>query len=153
MKLIIFLNLEVLENIWAGWQWLSNSCILLLKNQKIKTWSSSNKKFAILNISDGLARFELPIWPELYEKSGHLLKENQLLYAVLQVDKSYGDETKLNCRWVDDLTKADEAMIEECDKAYNRAKQMTIRFGNRNNKPTAKVEKKEEKKWLEPNLK
>ena len=49
--------------------------------------SKSQKKFAILMISDGIERQELPVWSDLYEEKSHLLKENQLLYAVLQVDK------------------------------------------------------------------
>ncbi len=70
--------------------------------------------------------YELPIWPELYEQKSHLLKENQLLYAVLQVDKKE-EPLKLSCRWFDDLTRADEAMVEACDQAYDRAKYQSNR--------------------------
>lgn len=83
--------------------------------------SKNQRKFAILTISDGMERFELPIWPEMYEEKNHLLIENQLIYAVLQVDKQEG-LSKLQCRWLDDLTKVDEAMIQVCDSAYDRAK-------------------------------
>ena len=62
----------------------------------------------------------MPIWPELYEEKGALLNENQLLYAVLQVDKRE-EAMRLNCAWLDDLTKADEAMIEKCDQAFDKA--------------------------------
>ena len=47
----------------------------------IKISAKSQRKFAILTISDGNARFELPIWPDLFEEKGALVQENQLLYA------------------------------------------------------------------------
>lgn len=89
--------------------------------------SKAQKKFAILVISDGFERFELPIWPEMYEQKSHLMRENQLLYAVVQVDKK-SEEVRLSCRWVEDLTQANEAMIEECDRAYDKAKHMVSRM-------------------------
>ncbi|MBS0622512.1 MAG: DNA polymerase III subunit alpha [Verrucomicrobia bacterium] len=82
----------------------------------------TGKKFAILQISDGYESYELPVWAELYEAKSHLLIENQLLYAVLQVDHREG-EVKLSCQWLDDLTMVNEAMIEACDRAFDQAKQ------------------------------
>lgn len=93
---------------------------------QIRIASKSQKKFAILTISDGIERQELPVWADLYEEKSHLLNENQLLYAVLQVDKK-GEELRLSCRWLDDLTKADEAMIEACDRAFDKAKSYASR--------------------------
>jgi DNA polymerase-3 subunit alpha len=87
----------------------------------VKISMKSQKKFAILTISDEGERFELPVWSDLYEEKGHLLTENQLIYAVIQVDKQ-GDEVKLHCKWFDDLTKVDEAMMQACDLAYDKAK-------------------------------
>lgn len=94
-------------------------------------------------ISDGIESFELPIWPEMYEEKGHLLKENQLLYAVLQMDRSQ-ESTRLSCRWFDDLTKADEAMIHACDQSYDKAKHMVTRFAQVK-KMEVKTEKAPEK--------
>jgi DNA polymerase-3 subunit alpha len=86
----------------------------------------TQKKFAILNISDGMETYELPVWPDLYEEKGALLEENQLLYAVLQIDKR--EETlRLSCRWLEDLTKVNEEIVEACDKAYDRAKLQAAR--------------------------
>lgn len=93
----------------------------IVESVQVRIASKSQKKFAILIISDGIERQELPVWADLYEEKSHLLKENQLLYAVLQVDRK-GEELRLSCRWLDDLTKADEGMIEACDKAYDKAK-------------------------------
>jgi DNA polymerase-3 subunit alpha len=89
--------------------------------------SKTQKKFAILMVNDGLESYELPIWSELYEEKHSLLQENQLLYAVLQVDKRE-EVPRLSCRWLDDLTRADETMINACDQAYDRAKMQTARF-------------------------
>ena len=89
----------------------------------------TQKKFAILNISDGMETYELPIWADLYEEKSALLQENQLLYAVLQVDKRE-ESMRLSCRWLDDLTKVNEGVIEACDKAFDRAKMQANRFSS-----------------------
>lgn len=93
----------------------------ILESVQIRISAKSQKKFAILVISDGIERMELPVWPDLFEEKGYLLQENQLIYAVLQLEKKEG-EAKLSCRWFDDLTKANEEMIEVCDRAYDKAK-------------------------------
>lgn len=87
----------------------------------------NQKKFAILNISDGMETYELPIWAEMFEQKADLLEENQLLYAVLQVDKRE-ESMRLSCRWLENLTKVNEEMIEACDKAFDRAKVQSTRF-------------------------
>lgn len=104
--------------------------------EKIQTRISnkSQKKFAILTISEGLDYFELPIWPDLYEEKSELLKENQLIYALLELDKKEG--IRLSCRWFDQLNKVDESMIINCDRAYERAKKMKERsFEHKKAKP------------------
>lgn len=101
----------------------------IVESVQIRIAAKSQKKFAILMISDGIERQELPIWSDLYEEKNHLLRENQLLYAVLQVDKK--EETvRLSCRWLDDLTKADESMIETCDRAFDKAKHQASRMAH-----------------------
>jgi DNA polymerase III subunit alpha len=99
----------------------------IVESVQTRIASKSQKKFAILMINDGIESCELPIWSDLFEEKNALLKENQLLYSVIQVEKKEGI-TKLNCKWLDDLTKADESMIEACDRAYDRAKMMSARF-------------------------
>ncbi len=117
---------------------------LIIETVTTRYSQKSQKKFAILIISDGMERWELPIWPDLYEEKKELLIENQLLYAVLQVDRSE-QVPRLSCRWFDDLTKADESMIQACDKAYDEAKTRMERFAKNKNRP-----KKEEKKEVVP---
>lgn len=94
---------------------------VIVESVQIRVSSKTQKKFAILMVSDGINRYELPIWSELYDEKSYLLNENQLLYAVLQADKKE-ETTRLSCRWLDDLTKANDAMLAACDQAYDRAK-------------------------------
>lgn len=101
----------------------------ILESVQLRVSNKSQKKFAILIISDGIESYELPVWPELYEEKGHLLKENQLIYAVLQIEKKE-DEQRLSCRWLDDLTQASEAMIQACDLAYDKAKHQAAKFAH-----------------------
>ncbi|MGK5595240.1 MAG: DNA polymerase III subunit alpha [Parachlamydiaceae bacterium] len=98
----------------------------IVESVQVRFSNKSQRKFAILNISDGYDSFELPIWSDLYEEKNHLLKDNQLLYAVLQLNKKE-ESPRLSCRWLDDLTKASDAMIEDCDRAYDKVKQMRQR--------------------------
>ena len=91
--------------------------------------AKTGKKFAILMISDGEEKLELPIWPDLYDEKSYLLEENQLLYAVLQKECKDGEE-KISCRWLGDLTQCDEEMLESCDQAYDRAKLQMERFSH-----------------------
>lgn len=99
---------------------------LIVESVQIRIAAKTQKKFAILIVSDGIDRYELPIWSDLYDEKSHLLRENQLLYAVLQVEKK--EEIRLSCRWLDDLTQANESMIAACDNAFDKAKQQASRF-------------------------
>lgn len=100
--------------------------VFLIESLDVKLASKSQKKFAILKIQEGSSRYEMPIWPEMYEQKTALMQENQLLYAVLQIDKRE-EEVRLICRWVDSLTAANEAMIEECDKVFDKTKHQIAR--------------------------
>ena len=99
----------------------------ILETVQVRLSSKTQKKFAILNVSDGYQSFELPLWSDLFEEKSHLLKENQLLFAVLQVDTK-DEGVQLRCRWFDDLTLADESMVAASDQAYDKAKMQTQRF-------------------------
>lgn len=85
----------------------------------LKVSSKSQKKFAILLISDGVERFELPIWSEMFEEKGFLLRENQLLYGILQAERKEGN-LQLSCRYLDELGSVDEAKIKACEELYDK---------------------------------
>jgi DNA polymerase-3 subunit alpha len=114
----------------------------IVDEAQVKVSGKTQKKFAILKISDGTDRLEVPVWPELYEEKGHLLLDNQLLYAILQVDRREGD-LKLQCRWLDDLTRADEVMMKHCETAFDQLKVQQKNMARRDKKIPPKQEKKE----------
>lgn len=121
--------------------------IFIIESVQLKLASRSGRKFAILTISDGEEHHELPIWSDLYDAKSSLIQEGKLLYGVLQVDRRDGTP-KLNCKWVDDLTRVDEAMIKACDVAYDRAKMQSRQMGfdTRETRPKQMSYKSEEKK-------
>lgn len=113
----------------------------IVETVSVKISAKSQRKFAILTISDGEERFELPIWPEMFEEKNQLLVENQLLYAVLLIERDMG-EMKLQCKWLDDLTKVDGAMITACDNVYDKAKMQVKLNELREKNPKPKTENK-----------
>jgi DNA polymerase-3 subunit alpha len=93
----------------------------IIETVVVKVGQKNQRKFAILTISDGIERLELPIWADLYEEKQHLMNENQILYAVLIVDRDE-ESVRLQCRWLDELKTVTEEMIQACDNAFDRAK-------------------------------
>ena len=65
----------------------------------VKISQKCQRKFAILTIGDGLERFELPIWPDLYEEKGAADHGKSTLYAVVQKEAQEG-QVRLQCRWL-----------------------------------------------------
>ncbi len=74
--------------------------------------SKTQRKFALITISDGVERHEVPIWPDLFEKNTHLLLENQLAVAVVMVEKEENSQ-KLRMKWMGDLTSDNQKLLEE----------------------------------------
>lgn len=136
---------------------------LIIETVEVKISSKTQKKFAILTVGDGIMRYELPVWAELFEEKGHLLRENQLIYAVLQVDKKE-ENTRISCKWFDDLTAVNEGMVNACDIAFDKAKAQVQRFAKIKSanaddskpkpakKPAAIVQAKVEEKMLNVKL-
>jgi DNA polymerase-3 subunit alpha len=124
----------------------------LVESIQIRLSSKTQKKFAILGISDGIDRYELPIWAELYEEKSSLLHENQLLYAILQVDRRE-EIPRLSCRWLEDLTQADDKMISLCDQAYDRLKNQIFRSEKARKNRSEESVKESAKKMKEPSQK
>jgi DNA polymerase-3 subunit alpha len=93
----------------------------IIETVQIKISAKSQRKFAILSVGDGFERIEIPVWSDLYEEKTALLVENQLIYAVLHSENREGNQ-RLNVKWIDDLTRADEAMISTCDTLCEKVK-------------------------------
>lgn len=109
----------------------------IVESATVRLSAKTQKKFAILMVSDGEESIELPVWSDLYEQKLTLFQENKLLYAVLQVDKR--EETpKFSCKWIEDLTQADEKMIQDCDAAFDKAKSYAQRPQYKNATSTPK---------------
>lgn len=94
----------------------------IVEDVQYKLSSKTQKKFAIVTIGDGYERMEMPVWPELYEKSSSLLIENNLLLGLVQVDKSTQD-LKLNCRQLAELKAIDDNLLKEWEKSIKEIKQ------------------------------
>ncbi len=90
----------------------------------VKISSKNQKKFAILTISDGLDRFELPVWSDLFENKAAILKENQLIYAILQLERK-DNGVHLSCKALENLAALDETKIKILDDLYDRLKIQT----------------------------
>lgn len=118
--------------------------VFILDEVHLKLSSKTQKKFAIMHISDGHLRFEVPVWADLYEKKGHLLTDNQLCYAILQVDRREGD-LKLQCKWVDELARADAKMIDEFERMLGQIWAQQKAFALREKKQPKNESKKEDK--------
>jgi len=95
----------------------------VIENITVKLSLKTQKKFAIVTAGDGDNRFELFLWPEIYENKSSLLIENNLLYTILQLTKSDEGTIRLQCRWLEDLNKVDQKIVDECDKTYNQLKE------------------------------
>ncbi|MGH7889929.1 MAG: DNA polymerase III subunit alpha, partial [Thermodesulfobacteriota bacterium] len=116
---------------------------------QVRVSGKTQRKFGILKISDGTDRLEVPVWSELFDEKGHLLLDNQLLYAILQIDRRDG-ELKIQCRWLDDLTRADEEMMRQCETAFDQLKVQQKNMIRRDKRPP-KQEKKEMRLFLKIN--
>lgn len=114
----------------------------IVETIQVRTSAKTQRKFAILEISDGMERYELPIWSDLFDEKSSLLRENQLLYAILQLEEKEG-ERRLSCRWLNDLTKADEAMMQACDQAYDKYKNQAMKYAQYKQKPKPAVQEAE----------
>lgn len=93
----------------------------IVETMQVKIASKSQRKFAVLVVSDGIERFELPVWPDMYEENAAILRENQMLYGIFQLERREGS-LHLQARFLAELAAADEAKIKVLDDFYDRLK-------------------------------
>jgi DNA polymerase-3 subunit alpha len=120
----------------------------IIETVSVKISSKSQKKFAILTISDGVEHYELPVWSDLYDQVHSLLIETQLIYAVLIVEKQQ-EEIKLSCKWIADLRKLTDDTLALCSEAFDKAKAM-LQMIELKEKRQNQVAKKESNKVTTP---
>ncbi|MBM3200963.1 MAG: DNA polymerase III subunit alpha [Chlamydiae bacterium] len=123
------------------WSTLNHASLIkgafVIESLQTRVSNKSQKKFAILTISNALERFELPIWPDLYEQKGAKLQENALFFGILFVDRSEG-ELKLSCKWIDELSLITEERIPEIKAEFERCSKLAE--GEKKMKPKPKQE-------------
>ena len=89
----------------------------IVESVKIKVSQKTQKKFAILFISDGAERLELPIWSDLFEECQQKLEENKLLIGMVAIDHEMGD-LKLRLRALEDLKALSEQELSSVKEHF-----------------------------------
>ncbi len=77
------------------------------------------------------------IWSDLYEQHSPLLRDNQLLCAIIQKDTQEG-KLRLQCRWLSDLTRDPQDILPECQTAFDLAKSLAKSFAQKEKKRSEK---------------
>ena len=85
----------------------------------IRVSQRTKKKFAICIASDDDHRFELPIWPDLYERIAPILEDNSLYIGILSADDKEGT-LRLSCKDIFRLEEI-EQKEKEIEEAYTKA--------------------------------
>ncbi|ATW15722.1 DNA polymerase III subunit alpha [Chlamydia trachomatis] len=99
--------------------------VFLIDKVTTKISSAEQKKFALLQVSDEVDSYELPIWADMYAEYHDLLEEDRLIYAILAIDRR-SDSLRLSCRWMRDLSTVNDSVIAECDEVYDRLKSQKV---------------------------
>lgn len=111
----------------------------IIESVSVRISSKTQSKFAILTISDGNDRFELPIWSALYEEKKGLLSENRLIFSILQVDRESG-LLRLRCHGIEDLACLGESQTKALEEVFERASQMVNTLPKKIAKIAEKIE-------------
>ncbi|HLB53167.1 MAG TPA: DNA polymerase III subunit alpha [Chlamydiales bacterium] len=111
---------------------------------QVKVAQRTQKKFAIVTIGDGFEQFEVSVWSELYEANLPLLRENQLIYAILQLEKKEGN-LFLTCKALEDLTTMNTERVKQIDLLYDRLKMQSKNFEAKRKERSVMEHKKEGK--------
>lgn len=122
-------------------------CACLIEIVEVKLSGKTNKKFAVLQFSDGDERYELLVWSDLLQEYHHLIVENKLLAAVLIVDRRES-QMRLQCRYLIDLALGAKEDLDTLEEEYKRAVQLAKMEGSKSRfkKSVDKAEKTQEKK-------
>lgn len=99
--------------------------VFLIDKVTTKISSAEQKKFALLQVSDEVDSYELPIWADMYAEYHDLLEEDRLIYAILAIDRR-SDSLRLSCRWMRDLSTVNDSVIAECNEVYDRLKSQKV---------------------------
>jgi DNA polymerase-3 subunit alpha len=119
----------------------------------IKVSTKTQRKFAILNISDATGEtLEMPIWSDLYEANHEILQENSLLWGVFSKENR-NNETSISCRFVAEVKAITPVLIEQSYAAYEKAKNQLFSARRASSKkPQSSTEKPEKAPLQTPPL-
>ena len=67
------------------------------------------------------------IWSELFESEAANLKENQLYFAVVQVDRKLDGPIRLTARWIVPLSMLNDQTLKASDDAYDKAQLQVVK--------------------------
>ena len=112
----------------------------IVESVKTRISAKSQRKFAILTISDGVEHKELPVWANMYQEKAELCEENKLLFGFLQIEHSEG-VLRLRCRELLDLASIEQGQVQEIDTQFDTLKKTVQREAMRPEK-SVRSEKK-----------
>jgi DNA polymerase III subunit alpha len=121
--------------------------VCIIEAVTLRISQKSQKKFAIVTVSDGVDRMELPIWPEAYEASSAIIKENQLAVIVLLLEKE-DEGLKNNIKFLHDLTALNDEGIKQLDQAFQKASSFIKTPRSDKARNFKQEEKTMKKKWM-----
>lgn len=110
----------------------------VMDSVNVRVSQRTKKKFAICIGSDGDQRFDLPVWPDLYERVASDLEENMLYIGIVAVDTRDGS-VRLSCKDLFRLEEIEEKK-KEIETSYKKAKRMS--------KKRVDLEEKEQKQMI-----
>lgn len=96
-------------------------CAFIIDKIAFKISPKSQRKFAIVTISDGYARFEVPIWNEMYERHSHNLEEREIFYGIFGLENKQG-EMRLSLKYMENLAGIKESQVEELEQTFRDLK-------------------------------
>lgn len=94
--------------------------VFIIESLVVRISNRTNKKWALMTMGDGSQTFEVPIWPDLYEKASHILEENKVVAAVLQAQKNQ-ELLKIQCKWIHPIEEVNKQVCSDFKKAFRRA--------------------------------
>jgi len=112
---------------------------------QVRISQRTQKKFAIMTISNGIERFELPVWPDIFNEKASLLDDNALLIGVLQVDRR-DEGLKIGCKALASLTGFNDEARREIDAAFESALRMSMTEPKGGKKKSMKIQPVEPQK-------
>ena len=98
-------------------------CALVIETIDIKLSAKLNKKFAILQVSDGEERHEVLLWSDMLTENHHLMNDNQLLAATIIVDKRE-TQVRIQIRMCVDLANCNKENIDLLEDNHKKAEQL-----------------------------